>query len=163
MEINCKQTTIEDKICEVLIIGISRNDFKLKLTGNERLKKVCADFFRTKDFKGKANETALLYSQERLAAKRLFFVGLGEVDKYDLEKLRQAAGTAAKTLMRLGLRQLTLAIETFASKQFNTHELAQALTEGVVLATYQYTAFKAVAADDEMAVDEAMVLFQKSN
>ncbi|MFQ6114084.1 MAG: leucyl aminopeptidase [bacterium] len=154
MEITHKQTVLESERCDALVLGFPKEEFALGIRGNERLKKVCSGFLATKDFKGNLNETALLYTQEALAAKRILFVGLGEVEHYDFEKLRQAAGTAAKTLMELGVKRLALAVESLVLDKSNPEEAAQAAVEGVVLATYQYTNFKEIKPEDEKGVHE---------
>ncbi|MFQ5822522.1 MAG: leucyl aminopeptidase [bacterium] len=163
MEIKYKKTVLENEKCNALVLGIQKDESELVISGNARLKKVCDNFLTTKDFRGKLNETTLLYTQESLAARRILFVGLGEVEQYTLERLRQAVGTAAKTLMQLGLKQFALAIESFLPEKSKTDEATQAATEGVVLAIYQYTKFKEVQPEDEISVEEVTYIFESPN
>lgn len=160
MEVKYKQNVLENERCEALILGLTQEKSSLEIAGNESLKKVCNEFLATNDFKGELNETALLYPQGMLAAKRILLVGLGNADKYSLEQLRQAMGTASKTLMRLGLKKFALALETFISKNMNYDQAAQATTEGVILATYQYTQFKEIKPEERKSVEEVTLLFE---
>ncbi len=161
MEIRVKATTIETEPCDALILGVPQNTAQLDLSRNKRLKKICAELLATKDFKGKLNETALLYTSN-LPAQRVLLVGLGETEKYDLEHLRQAVGTAAKTLLRLGQRCVACAVETFLSEKFTIAEAAQSATEGMILATYKYTAFKKSQPEDTRQVEKVVYLIENA-
>ncbi len=159
MVINYRQATLEGEVCDVIIVGISQNNLKLHLTGNDHLKKICEEYFTTKDFRAKINEIALLYPQNSIVAKRLLLVGLGETEKFDLERVRQAVGTATRSLMRLGQKHITLAAETFSYENINTKELAQTITEGVVLAAYQFLNYKEIKQEEKIILERITLLF----
>jgi leucyl aminopeptidase len=161
MEIRVKATTLETEPCDALILGVPQDTSPLNLSRNERLKKACSELLATEDFKGKLNETSLLYTPN-LSAKRLLLVGLGEREKYDLEHLRQAVGTAAKTLGHLGQLQIACALETFLSEKFTVAEAAQSATEGMILAVYKYTAFKQSQAEDTRQVEKVVFLIENA-
>jgi leucyl aminopeptidase len=163
MEITCKQTVLESERCDALVLGLPKGESTLKLPGNERLKKVCNEFLTTKDFKGKLNETALIYTHDTLAAKRILLVGLGEGEQYDFDKLRQAAGSAVKTLMQLGVKQFAVALESLIPNKSAPDEASQAAAEGLILAAYQYTKFKEVKPEDEMVVEEVVNLVESTD
>ena len=78
------------------------------------------------DFGGKAGETALLYGQGR-PAPRLLLVGLGERDLFTLEKLRLAAGTAARRARTLRLQ--TAAFSLPALPDTTIREVARTVAE----------------------------------
>jgi leucyl aminopeptidase len=96
----------------------------------------------TKDFKGKEGETVVLYTEGRIAARRLMLVGLGEQKKLTLEKLRRGAATAAKKAQSLKLRSLAVEfpeVATIAATvKESAQDIAQALTEGAALALYRF-------------------------
>ncbi|MGA9365261.1 MAG: leucyl aminopeptidase [Bacteroidota bacterium] len=96
----------------------------------------------TKDFKGKEGETVVLYTEGKLAARRLMLVGLGEQKKLTLEKIRRAAATAAKTTHSLKLRSLAVefpeASTITATVKESVQDIAQALAEGAALALYRF-------------------------
>jgi leucyl aminopeptidase len=96
----------------------------------------------TKDFKGKEDETVVLYTEGRIAARRLMLVGLGEAKKLTLEKIRRAAATAAKKTQSLKLRSLGVefpeATTITATVKESVQDIAQALTEGASLALYRF-------------------------
>ena len=53
------------------------------------------DSATNKDFSGKENESLLLYTEKKNSS-RLLFMGLGECDKFSVEKLRRVSASAAK-------------------------------------------------------------------
>src|SRR5512136_2226713 len=63
------------------------------------------------DLKGKLNKTAVLYPRGVIPAQRVIVVGIGKAQDLTLDKVRQAAGTAAKKARELGCKSIaTVAI-----------------------------------------------------
>lgn len=54
------------------------------------------------DFTGKAESTALLYTDGKIPAPRILLVGLGKAEKFDLHGVRGASAVAAKMLAKTG-------------------------------------------------------------
>ena len=84
------------------------------------------------EFNGARHTTCLL----RDGTRRVLHVGLGSAAQLSAHVLRQAAGQAAKALGKLGSESISIDL-----RGFEPH--AQAVTEGVVLATYRFEDFKA--------------------
>ena len=99
------------------------------------------------DFGGKAGETALLYGQGR-PAPRLLLVGLGERDLFTLEKLRRAAGTAARRARTLRLQ--TAAFFLPALPDTTIREVARTVAEGARLGLYRFDKHKSAADDQDL-------------
>ncbi len=49
------------------------------------------------DFRGTLNETAVIYAMEKIPARKVILVGLGDPGRFDAERARQAAAAAAKS------------------------------------------------------------------
>ncbi|MFQ5707785.1 MAG: leucyl aminopeptidase [bacterium] len=162
MQVACKQATIENEACEALVIGVAEEQSAPNIPGNDKLKKFCRDFLALQDFKGKPKETVTLYPQENLPSKRILLTGLGEQDKYDLEKVRQAVGMAAKSLRSQGVEQVSVALDSFVLPDGDRQALAQAIVEGVILANYQYTEFKELKPEERNAIQELVVLIDSN-
>lgn len=94
------------------------------------------------DFQGRLGETAVLYPQERIGARRLILTGLGpQEDSLDLESARRAGASAARRARELGAPTsggLTIGLHRGLGP--NLAGAAQALVEGVLLALYDYQA-----------------------
>ncbi|MFQ5638493.1 MAG: leucyl aminopeptidase [bacterium] len=162
MKISCLQTVIDDEKCQALIVGFFQGAQGLKNLDNAGLQKVFNDFQANKDFKGKLNETALLYHPDGVAADRVVLVGLGQEEKCDLEKARQAAGSAAKMVLKIGVEEISFAVETFQPKNGPLRELTQSVVEGAVLASYQYNKFKSPSEEGTFKINELVCFIQTS-
>ena len=87
------------------------------------------------EFSGGRNALCLI----REKGRRVLHVGLGPKDRFGPDTLRQAAGVAAKALLRIGASRVAFDTRRFASN-------AQAIVEGAVLASYRFDDFKAPSA-----------------
>lgn len=105
------------------------------------------------DFEGKHKQTAVLYTNNAIAAARLAVVGMGKPDEFDAEKAREAAGEIACQLRDLGVK--TIAIPTPSDAP---PEMIQAATEGSLLALYQFNQHKTEGLDEVKELDAVTFL-----
>jgi leucyl aminopeptidase len=93
----------------------------------------------TQDFQGKRGESLLLYPGPGVAPKRILLVGLGPEAQADAEALRRVAGAAvgAAATRRGG----SVALVAPALRRLRPPALAQALSEGAILAGYRYDTY----------------------
>lgn len=96
------------------------------------------------DFTGKHKTTSWLYTDGVISSPRVLLVGLGEYHDLTAEKVRQAAGHAARTIRDMGLRTASIPIPIEA-----TPEMIQGATEACFLSLYQFNAHKSESSDDE--------------
>jgi leucyl aminopeptidase len=87
------------------------------------------------DFKGKENESCVVYAQRGTRTHRYLIVGLGERKKASLERYRRAAATAAKRARALKATTLAIFVPG-AVRPFGQTVLA--LTEGALLSLYRF-------------------------
>ncbi|MBI1842731.1 MAG: leucyl aminopeptidase [Verrucomicrobia bacterium] len=98
------------------------------------------------EFNGGRNAVCLL----REGFRRTLHVGLGSRGRFGSDVLRQAAGVAARTLLRIGRERLAFDARSFASD-------AQAVVEGAWLASYKFEDFKAASARRQHALKSVEV------
>jgi len=94
------------------------------------------------EFTGKPRQHSVLHTQGRLKANKVVLTGLGKPDKLTLERLRQAAGSAAQYARGLGASTLAVPIQAAEQASIELSETAQAVVEGMVLALYRFDKFK---------------------
>lgn len=94
-----------------------------------------APIFEMKDFTGARDSSAVVYTGVK-TSPRLICVGLGEHAKANLERIRRAAAQAAQRAR--GLKCKSLAIVVPSGPFASVAQVAQAITEGVVMGTYSY-------------------------
>ena len=111
---------------------------------------------QAKEFEGKANEVLLYHTQGSVPAKRLVLVGLGKKNDVTLETIRQAMGTAAKRARQAKAGSLTVVFPTVTPAGMSSVEVAQAMVEGAILGSYQFTVYRTAAA--EHAVEGIKIL-----
>lgn len=91
------------------------------------------------DFKGKQEETLLLYSTDE-KEQRVLFLGLGEQEKVSVESLRRSFASLIKFCHHKKLKELNI---VFPSIQAMTEEqLVRGIVEGLLLANYSYDKLK---------------------
>lgn len=99
---------------------------------DEKLGGEVAALIADEETTGKKGTVVQVRSNGRLAAKHLFLCGLGAADKLDAETVRQAAGTAARSL-----KGKQVAVALFAD------EYAVATVEGLLMGRYEHPTYKA--------------------
>ncbi len=103
--------------------------------------------FHLGDFSGESSQQCLLYPSKTpaLNAKRVLLAGLGDVEKnknpFDqFENLRKTGGDIAKACEKTKAKTLTIVLPQIAS--ITDQDLAQYLTEGIILGDYRFTKYK---------------------
>ncbi len=97
---------------------------------------------REREFSGKTRELMLLHPGSRLPAERILLVGLGKEKGAGLERLRQAAATAACFLQGKRLDNFATDLVALPVKRQSLEDRTQAVVEGVMLAGYRFDRFR---------------------
>jgi leucyl aminopeptidase len=90
---------------------------------------------KLEEFKGKEGETLSIYTEGKLAAPRLFLIGLGDAQKNPAERLRRAAASAAKKARSVKAKHVAFELP---SSTLGAPAAATAIAEGSLLALYSY-------------------------
>jgi len=93
------------------------------------------------DFSGKEGEVAVSYPEGKIPARRILVAGLGKKSEVNLETCRHSAGKALCRARDLGARECHLLLPEMPAG-VGSGPLAQALTEGGLIALYQYEEYK---------------------
>ncbi|MBT5710909.1 aminopeptidase, partial [Candidatus Poribacteria bacterium] len=89
----------------------------------------------TGDMSGKKGAQAVVYTHGKIPAPRVLMVGLGRAKNVDAERLRCAAGDAARKLRDSGCRGVGMGLH--AGLSLSTTDAGEAIAEGVLLALYR--------------------------
>src|SRR5438309_784572 len=103
---------------------------------------VVARVITSGDFKGKRDETTLLYPTGA-KADRVLLVGLGKPGEVTRNAIRRAAAVAAKRARALGAKQLAFAVAPEARNGVSARDLGQAAVEGAAQGAWAFTELKA--------------------
>ena len=156
MEIKITQDPIADARTPLLALPIFAGEEGV--TGavaaiDERLDGQISGLRERGDFRGKKDETLLLYPREgSVGAERLLLVGMGKPEELDRERLRRAAGTATKRAAKLRVDRLAFPLidastppptgDGAGHDPLGAREVARALAEGAVLGSYTFEELK---------------------
>jgi leucyl aminopeptidase len=162
MKITIKHGFIQEEPAEAVVVNLFEGVTEPGgATGalDKALGGAIRDLIAAGDFKGKLNETAVLYPRGAIPAQRVLIVGLGKEEKFDLDKVRQAAGTAARRLRDLGVKSFATIVHGAGAGEISVEAAAQAVVEGSVLALYQFREHKHLEPEEEAkAVEEVTLL-----
>jgi len=93
------------------------------------------------DFKAKEGTDAIVYGNDRIGAKRVLLVGLGEKKKITLDTLRKAAAYAAKKSVEIKAKTIALALHKAFGGRFDLTAMGQVMAEGTYFGSYRYDEF----------------------
>jgi leucyl aminopeptidase len=134
----------------VLVIGL-HEEKSLSLRHQEinaALDDVLGQAILEQEFSGKLGETLLLHSGNRLTARRILCVGLGQEKNYGAAQARQAIASAAELLQKKRISTLALDLDSFVTVAVALNQAAAAATEGIALSAYRYDDFRHDSAKD---------------
>lgn len=90
------------------------------------------------DFKGKEGTSAVVYGNDKIGAKRILLIGLGEKKKATLDTLRKASAHAAKKSVETKAKTVGLALHKAFGGRLNAAAMGQACAEGTYFGSYRY-------------------------
>jgi len=93
---------------------------------------------KLKEFKGEKNDEVILFGPAEIKAERVIFLGLGKLDKMDLETLRSVAGKAVKKCITKNLSQVLIAVPAEKRIKIDISRILTALMEGAFLGNHIY-------------------------
>ena len=93
---------------------------------------------KLKEFKGEKNDEVTLFGPSEVKAERVIFLGLGKLEKIDLETLRSIAGKAVKKCITKNLSQVLIAVPSEKRIKIDMSRMLTALMEGSFLGNHIY-------------------------
>lgn len=149
IKIGTQKTDVLSCKTDLLCIGHFADAKQLDKTNkqlNKNLDGAVEKLIELGDFKGKERTHALIYGNDKIGAKRILLVGLGDKKKATLDTLRTAAAYAANQAVNTKAVNIALAVHQAFGRKLNTAGKAQATAEGIYFGAYRYDEFQS---DDE--------------
>jgi leucyl aminopeptidase len=144
MQVDAQVGRAEQETAEVLVLlHCDGEGLKLEAAAlDKQLGGHLAELLRLKEFEGKAGELLLVHTQGKASAKRLLLVGLGKRKDLRLDAFRQALASAAKRVRQAKVSAFAVAVPAGFPRGATALDVAQAMTEGAILGTYQFTEYR---------------------
>jgi leucyl aminopeptidase len=109
------------------------------------------------DFKGKRDETALLYPGGA-KPERLLLVGLGKPGEVSRTAVRRAAAVAAKRARAIGVKQFAFAVVAEARNGVSARDVGQVTVEGAAQGAWAFTELKAAPEEPKPEVESVTLV-----
>jgi leucyl aminopeptidase len=120
---------------------------------DELLKGKIQKIIKLEDFKGKAANHKLLYTDGAIKADRILLIGLGEKQKLNLNTIRKAAAKAAKAAEKNNCEKVVFHIPDLNVYKnilhTDIHFIFQAMLEGALLSLYKFDKYKSKEKDEK--------------
>ncbi len=140
VSVSAKKFNLGKLKTDLLAVGMFSDDKKPKRLAadiNKKLDNSIEKLLSLGDFKGKEGSTAVIYTNDKIGAKRVLLVGLGDKKDFKLNSLRKAATAAANKAVDIEAKDLTLALHQNIEDQ-DIQKVGQAITEGAYFGSYRY-------------------------
>jgi leucyl aminopeptidase len=148
LRVSTVRAAAPDVATPLLVLPIYERDEKpsgVTALIDERLKGAIARVLESGDFRGRKDETLVLFPQPgQLAAQRVLLVGIGKREGYTQEKLRRAVGFALRTAERIGLTSFAVSLEhtSHSSERLGLSFGARAASEAAVMGAWDFREYK---------------------
>ena len=144
MKVSVRKTSLSSAKASTLVLLTTSDKGVLWNGWKKYAPKSAADFLKSKaSFEGKAKEVAFFRWAKGSAPKNLLVVSLGESRTLTHESYREAAAVACKALKAAKESSFALPVDDLIGPDLE--KISQALTEGFVLASYEFTELKSQA------------------
>jgi leucyl aminopeptidase len=133
---------------DALAIGLFED--RLDMAGelaqlNDRLSGTISELLAEMEFKGKAGSSTAARIGSNSPIKKIIIVGLGKLEKFDLDRLRLTAASIARAVKKEKSKTLAISLPV---NDLDAASVAQAITEGFLLASFQDRRFKSENEED---------------
>ena len=94
----------------------------------------------TKEIKGKKNKIAIIHSHKEIPAEKILIAGIGKKNKLTSDIIRDVAGSIAKKIHELGIKEFSIIIPDKIS--IKNELVISSIIEGANLSLYDFDLFK---------------------
>lgn len=145
MSVAAKQGRVDTETTDALVLLFCEGEGLPKEDGvilDRALGGALRELLQSKEFDGKAGEVVVFHTQRTIPAKRLILVGLGKKPELGLDQIRQAMGYAVKRVRQAKCGTFMAALPSVVPDGASPIDVAQTMTEGALLGSYQFTIYR---------------------
>lgn len=107
--------------------------------------------------------TKLPFLKDHKALKRVLFVGLGDQKTLTEEHLREVFGLVGKELKALKVKNYSIWLESFTTKDINVTDVAYLAGEGVGLGYYSIPHYKTTSNEIDVRIDDVYLVTEEED
>ncbi len=163
MEFSIKSTAPEKLRTDCLLVGIyeGRKLTDLAKSLDTLSEKAISTALKSGDMEGKAGSTLLLRQLSGVSVPRILLVGLGKAEELTLKQLKSSVRAAVKALPA-GVESIAADFASLSIKKSSVQQIAAALAEVVLDATYKVNAVKQKSVEPH-ALKQVILLVDKAD
>jgi leucyl aminopeptidase len=157
MDVKIKKGKIEEEAAEAIVLSHYEGEKSLPeetAAVDRALNGQIRGLITSGEFTGKLNQLLMLHLRGETPAKRVLLVGLGKKKEISTEKIRQAMGSASRSIREAGIKSFSTPLHGRGQNTISTSESAQSIVEGCLLGLYQFTAYRTEKRDEIKAVEQ---------
>lgn len=162
MEIKVLNAELKDQPCDVLAIGMwekSENLTGVAASVDEALGEIITEFIIKKDkFEAKFGSTYLLQTYGKIPANKVLVVGLGDKEKFTLNKLRELCAKIINKACSIKAKKVCVDL---GKLDFDPVSSGKAAAEGALIGEYSFDKYK-TKKEDEVKIEE-FILVEKDS
>ncbi len=162
MKIKGIQGSLTEAKCDVLIINLFKGvTSPAGCTGtvDKALDNLISSYVIEKEkFEGDLNKTYVLPTYGKLPADKVVIVGLGDAEKFDLNKIREVSATAYRKAQELKAKTVCTILHGAGIAGFEPEDCAKFIAEGAVIASYKFDKYKSKKDDRNTNIEEFSIV-----
>jgi len=141
VEVKSRKVGFAECKTDLLVVGRFSDEKGIRgLCGelDRRLDGAIGRLIKLGDFKGKEGTSAVVYGNERVGARRVLLVGLGERKKAGLNTIRKAAALGANQAVGMRAGKMAAALQEAFGGRLEAAAVGRVEAEGVYFGSYRY-------------------------
>lgn len=145
MEIRAKQGSLIEEPCDVLIVNLFEG---VKEPGggtgavDKALGGAIVEEIQSMDFSGCFGDMRVIFSCDKIPAKKVLLVGLGKREDFSITSIMRASAVATRKCRSLKAKSVASILHGAGIGGFAAYDCARATALGAILGIYEYTRLK---------------------
>ncbi len=145
LQVEAKQGRLEGQAAEAAVLFLFEGETTLRNEAawfDKALNGAVLDVIRSGEFEGKCGDLLLMHTHGKVPARRVLLAGVGKRKDLTLDRVRQAMGHAVKRVRQAKAASFFSALPAVFPRGSQALDVAQALTEGAILGSYQFDEYR---------------------
>ena len=165
MKATAERSELTEVQVPLILIGVSKDakDDSLIEEIQDSLDTMIKDVIALGDFTGKKGETSLIYTRGAIPADRVLLVGMGELEKLNIEGIRGTLGGVSRKVRDLGVGKVGVSLDHLSRGTLEEYDVAEAVAEAFVMGSYQNIHFQTKDLEKFKHIEELVVFSHKAN
>lgn len=165
MDIKAVPGGIQSSSADAIIVNLFEGAQPSGATGavDQALNGAIRELIDSGDFIGKLGEVVVLYPRGAIPSRRIILVGLGTPEIFNVDMVRRASAYAAQKARDLKASRVATILHGAGAGNLSVEAAAQAVTEGSLLALYEYRGQKTDTAPEAFPKTLELMIFNEDD